>query len=179
MGYQAQNVQDLIFFEYAKLITVSRVGKYPTKESSKEYRKHFWGVFWATKRKLNAEAIQPSGLIRENKMLVDSERTCAYCGSDQKLQWEHVIPLSRGGPDSIDNLVLACQPCNLKKGKKDIYLMYRGHTHEIPRVVWGKYLKLIFDAHAAAGTLKNPEYPTGCTLSRSTLIQVFEANIRK
>lgn len=29
---------------------------------------------------------------------------------------DHVIPVSRGGPDSFDNLVVSCYPCNYKKG---------------------------------------------------------------
>jgi len=29
---------------------------------------------------------------------------------------DHVIPLSRGGSDHPSNMVVACRPCNLKKG---------------------------------------------------------------
>jgi|SRR3954463_5375305 len=48
---------------------------------------------------------------------------CYYChkklGKERK-SWvaEHVIPLSRGGSNSIDNIVIACIPCNLRKGSK-------------------------------------------------------------
>mmetsp|Transcript_2261 Transcript_2261/g.4801 ORF Transcript_2261/g.4801 Transcript_2261/m.4801 type:complete len:98 (+) Transcript_2261:89-382(+) len=30
---------------------------------------------------------------------------------------DHVIPLSRGGPDLPSNLVISCRPCNMKKGQ--------------------------------------------------------------
>lgn len=46
---------------------------------------------------------------------------CQYCGkrfAKQDLTVDHVIPRSRGGGDSWDNLVLACVRCNLKKGSR-------------------------------------------------------------
>lgn len=43
---------------------------------------------------------------------------CYYCGTDQKLTVDHDIPLSRGGTDSIDNILPACRSCNSKKHTK-------------------------------------------------------------
>jgi 5-methylcytosine-specific restriction endonuclease McrA len=40
---------------------------------------------------------------------------CAYCGERRPLQADHRIPLSRGGSNSIDNILPACQRCNAKK----------------------------------------------------------------
>lgn len=31
------------------------------------------------------------------------------------LEWDHVIPLSQGGPNTAENLVWACRPCNRAK----------------------------------------------------------------
>ena len=46
-------------------------------------------------------------------------RQCAYCGKkDVPLQVEHMHPRSRGGSNSVNNLTLACQPCNQKKGSR-------------------------------------------------------------
>ena len=48
-------------------------------------------------------------------------RTCCYCGGktgDRRLEWEYVIPRSRGGPDSVKNAALACHTCNQAKGKR-------------------------------------------------------------
>ena len=43
---------------------------------------------------------------------------CRYCGSDQHLQVDHVVPLCRGGSNRFDNLITACELCNLSKGAK-------------------------------------------------------------
>ena len=45
--------------------------------------------------------------------------TCVYCGvTGVPLQLDHVIPRSRGGADTPDNLVACCRPCNTSKGAK-------------------------------------------------------------
>lgn len=47
------------------------------------------------------------------------QRTCVYCGAkDRALQIEHLVPKARGGSDSVDNLTLACAPCNQRKGHR-------------------------------------------------------------
>jgi hypothetical protein len=43
---------------------------------------------------------------------------CQYCGIKQKLTIDHVVPRSKGGKDTWQNLVACCEPCNLKKGNK-------------------------------------------------------------
>ena len=54
---------------------------------------------------------------RFNLFLRD-EFCCQYCGSRGDLTFDHVLPRSRGGVTSWDNVVAACSPCNLKKANK-------------------------------------------------------------
>lgn len=47
--------------------------------------------------------------------------TCQYCGTKlakSELTIDHVMPRSRGGRDTWDNLVLACVKCNVRKGDR-------------------------------------------------------------
>ncbi|HTQ13323.1 MAG TPA: HNH endonuclease [Rhizomicrobium sp.] len=41
---------------------------------------------------------------------------CQYCGADDDLTFDHLIPRSRGGRTTWENVVTACAPCNLLKG---------------------------------------------------------------
>jgi 5-methylcytosine-specific restriction endonuclease McrA len=41
---------------------------------------------------------------------------CQYCGSRTNLTVDHVIPKSKGGGSSWDNIVASCAPCNRRKG---------------------------------------------------------------
>lgn len=57
-------------------------------------------------------------LTRRNILERDSNR-CQYCGyKGEQLTLDHVIPRSRGGGDSWDNMVAACVRCNVKKGNR-------------------------------------------------------------
>ena len=45
--------------------------------------------------------------------------TCQYCGQERgKLTVDHVIPRSKGGASSWDNIVTCCAPCNRRKGDR-------------------------------------------------------------
>ncbi|NNE21862.1 MAG: HNH endonuclease [Rhizobiales bacterium] len=41
---------------------------------------------------------------------------CQYCGDASDLTFDHLIPRSRGGLTTWENVVTACSPCNLRKG---------------------------------------------------------------
>jgi 5-methylcytosine-specific restriction endonuclease McrA len=41
---------------------------------------------------------------------------CQYCGSGANLTVDHVIPRSKGGPSTWENIVASCAPCNRRKG---------------------------------------------------------------
>jgi 5-methylcytosine-specific restriction endonuclease McrA len=71
----------------------------------------------------------PARLTREEAMKVFKRDhfKCQYCGLDGLHRYEnwlvmtidHVHPHARGGGRIMDNLVTACQPCNVLKGKHE------------------------------------------------------------
>ena len=48
-------------------------------------------------------------------------KPCFYCGSIERQTIDHVVPIARGGTDSIGNLVTACKACNSQK--RDMTIM--------------------------------------------------------
>ncbi len=45
--------------------------------------------------------------------------TCQYCGTERSsLTVDHVIPRSKGGASSWENIVACCAPCNRRKGDR-------------------------------------------------------------
>jgi 5-methylcytosine-specific restriction endonuclease McrA len=45
--------------------------------------------------------------------------TCQYCGNERgHLTVDHVVPRSKGGTSSWDNIVACCAPCNRRKGDR-------------------------------------------------------------
>lgn len=45
---------------------------------------------------------------------------CRYCGATESLEVDHVIPLSMGGANTLQNLVVACRSCNASKGNSRV-----------------------------------------------------------
>src|SRR5581483_1547087 len=63
---------------------------------------------------------QTRALSRKNILLRD-RNTCQYCGTvlaSAELTLDHVVPRSRGGTSTWENLVACCHPCNRKKGNR-------------------------------------------------------------
>jgi|SRR3989339_449870 len=142
-----KTIRDLIYWEYAKLIAGSAVGD----------RKNY-GFVMHTYKKLKDEHIKPSQILRENKMFVESDNVCAYCDSLENLEWEHIIPKKKIDLDTIDNMVKACKKCNLEKSGRDPFEWYKKEKqYEVPRIVLGKYLKLIYGLHEKRGTLDSTD----------------------
>src|ERR1700744_59362 len=63
---------------------------------------------------------QTRALSRKNILLRD-RNTCQYCGEvmpSGELTLDHVIPRSRGGNSTWENLVACCHACNRRKGNR-------------------------------------------------------------
>lgn len=56
---------------------------------------------------------------RFNLFLRD-EFSCQYCGATGEMTFDHVIPRSRGGRTTWENVVAACGRCNLTKGDRSL-----------------------------------------------------------
>jgi 5-methylcytosine-specific restriction endonuclease McrA len=62
--------------------------------------------------------------------LAEYNYCCAYCYNPfpvNELTIDHMLPLSRGGTNTIDNLVPSCKPCNSrKKDKTPLEMLQKG-----------------------------------------------------
>lgn len=102
---------------------------------------------------------RPRVKLSRKEVFIRDSHTCQYCGlRSSNLTIDHVIPRSRGGLHTWDNVVAACQPCNHRKGGKSLTearmtlkLQPRepraGHYYTVERRLdrspddaWGKFL---------------------------------------
>lgn len=56
--------------------------------------------------------------VNRREVLRRDNHTCQYCGSNKRLTLDHVIPLSRGGQHTWNNVVTACERCNQHKSDR-------------------------------------------------------------
>ncbi len=64
---------------------------------------------------------RPRVKLTRREVFIRDNFTCQYCGRQgSDLTIDHIIPRSRGGGHSWDNLVSACKSCNHRKGGKSL-----------------------------------------------------------
>ena len=56
--------------------------------------------------------------VNRREVLRRDRHSCQYCSSTKHLTLDHVIPRSRGGKHSWDNVVAACERCNSRKSDR-------------------------------------------------------------
>lgn len=66
----------------------------------------------------NPERLWKVPPVNRREVLRRDNHTCQYCGSSKHLTIDHVIPRSKGGQHSWDNVVAACERCNSAKGDR-------------------------------------------------------------
>lgn len=77
----------------------------------------------ALKKKVSINSRGISDWIRRVRSMATA--VCYYCKNTfpmGMIHFDHIIPLSKGGPHSLDNLCTSCAPCNSSKGSKLIRL---------------------------------------------------------
>jgi hypothetical protein len=138
-----RTIRDLIFWQYAKIIS-----------ESAGYGKKQYSFVMDRYKKLCSGEISWSTSIREYVKEREKTGTCIYCGKEADLTLEHILPRSRGGPDSPDNAVWICRNCNSSKGARRPYEWYGlDNRYGLSRIAEGKYLKLLYSLHERMGTL--------------------------
>lgn len=69
----------------------------------------------------NKETFNKKEKISENVRIVVWRRDqgkCTQCGSREKLEYDHIIPISKGGSNTVRNIELLCESCNRQKSNK-------------------------------------------------------------
>lgn len=75
----------------------------------------------ARRRRRRLARVENDLTVLEWTALQDAWGGCAYCGAtDRPLQRDCVLPISRGGRYTVDNVVPACGPCNASKCNTEV-----------------------------------------------------------
>lgn len=159
-----ETIQDLIYFQYAKIIVKSAMKT----EDNQTAKKNHYGMIKNKFRELKSGKISWSAILREDLQFLESEKQCVYCGSTENLTKEHIIPkslfINERCPScdkiqAIHNLMWACKGCNSRKHTKGLYTFYHERYPDqkksdlLPPLLEKKYLKLMWHCHKCAGTL--------------------------
>jgi hypothetical protein len=161
-----KTLQDLIWYQYAKIIARSALGA--------EAKGKHYGFIKKTFQNLKSGKMQWSYITREDWQLVEAEKCCVYCGKDTGLSREHLVPKTLRINDrcpgcdviqSIHNQVWSCRECNSRKGTQGLYVFYSrlpgdGKFHDrIPPLAEKKYLKTVYECLSRCTTRMDRPFP--------------------
>ncbi len=99
------------------------------RENVRRYHKQHPEVSAATSRRYNARKAGASGSYTTaewNNLCARHGFRCLRCDAQAKLTVDHIVPLSKGGKNTIDNLQPLCGPCN--SWKRDRAIDYRAYS---------------------------------------------------
>lgn len=138
-----KTLRDLIYWQYASLVAES---------GGPDYNNHDY--ITDRFRQLQCGEMNWTGSIMDYLREAGHENECIFCGSRDSLSVDYLIPMNRGGQDTVDNTVLSCSRCNQSRSDLAVYEWFAMEgKKDLPGTVEGKYLKLLFDMHAQIGTL--------------------------
>ena len=135
-----ENLQDIIFWSYANLsMAHAALDSEATSFGPREYsiRSSMW-------RRLCEKDAEIRPLIDDEKQKMKRQSACAYCGSSEELTADHLLPTSRGGPESGANLVRACRSCNSSKNNRDLMSWFAARDEFPPILLLRRYLKSVY-----------------------------------
>lgn len=105
------------------------------REYQKQYyekNKDHWKEKYRPSHKVNEWSAARTAKLKSNgvfavadkdlrRLVLRSGGLCSYCRKVKWEQWDHVVPISRGGVHSVGNLLPVCADCNRKKSKMPLY----------------------------------------------------------
>jgi 5-methylcytosine-specific restriction endonuclease McrA len=75
----------------------------------------------ASRSRAKHTLIDPAPSLTNQALFARDHGLCLYCGNrfgKSELTRDHVVPVSKGGPDDWSNVVTACWSCNVRKGSR-------------------------------------------------------------
>jgi len=122
----------------------------------------------------------------QNKVRKRAKYMCEYCHASEQWQYvpftvDHVIPLGKGGKNSIENLALACFHCNRQKSAKVIVIEEESGAEVFlfnPRIdYWEEHFIWSTDALTIIGlTATGRATITALTFNRQRIINIRAAD---
>ena len=105
---------------------------------------------------------------RRDSLIVLQNNRCAYCGKWMPIGTatiDHIIPKSKNGTNSLDNLVVCCYDCNLEKNND--YIVDRLDLIKT-NICWDKIKKSIEDTEQKRNNTIKKEVERICQLDQKT-----------
>lgn len=84
--------------------------------------------------------------LKVKRVVLERQKECQICGSLNNLQIDHILPVSLGGTNDLDNLRVLCRQCNMEEWARHFKRVYNEVTsrYGVPNLmvpaVWLRYI---------------------------------------
>ena len=102
-------------------------------EYQKQYHKDNKEAYRLYSQKRRARKANAAGHYTQEQLQARFDyhgNRCVYCGSEEDLTIEHLIPLSGGGTNWPANLAPACKSCNCGKGNRKTFVEFKAEKSQ-------------------------------------------------
>jgi len=105
---------------------------------------------------LNKGTMSIRPIVEDERLKLILPQACCYCGDNNRLSADHLVPTKRGGPNTGDNLIWACRSCNSSKGARDM-LEWLAERDQFPTILLlRRYLKLAIEISRGSDLMSTP-----------------------
>ena len=144
-----ETVEESLYWSYANLAMAHAA---ITKQSSKYNQYHFI-IRSKLFKGLKNETMHLGSIADDERLKMVLPQACCYCGSNDNLSIDHLIPKAKGGADNAENMIWACRSCNSSKSAKDMLDWYLEKEEFPPLLLLRRYLKIAINICAQNGCL--------------------------
>lgn len=132
-------IREWLYWSYANLAMAHAA----ISEGKEQYGRTHYMIRAKLYKGLINGTVNIGSILDDEKLKMKMPQACCYCGSIKSLSMDHLIPKSKGGKDTGDNVVWACKQCNSSKGAKDLLLWYQGKNLFPSILLLRRYLKIV------------------------------------
>jgi hypothetical protein len=147
-----ETVGELLHWSYANLAMAHAAAS----SGAKTYGRTHYMIRARLYAGLRKGSMQLGSLADDERLKMILPQACCYCASRDHLSIDHLIPRSRGGADTGDNLVWACRTCNSSKGATDVLTWLSSQGRFPPLLLLRRYLKLAIAISTEQGAMETP-----------------------
>lgn len=133
-------VRDLIYWSYANLA----MAHHAVSNNEANYSRTSYMVRSRLYKGLTNNTMSFGSIMDDEKVKIRFGDRCAYCGAEDSISIDHILPKVKQGRDNADNLVRVCRQCNSSKGAKDLVDWFALKGEFPPLLILRRYLKLVY-----------------------------------
>jgi HNH endonuclease len=134
-------ISELLYWSYANLAMAHAA----LLKESKKYGIYHYKIRSRLFSGLKNGSMNVRDFFDDERLKMVLPQACCYCGSNNNLSADHIIPKIKGGSNKGENLVWSCRSCNSSKGSSDM-VEWLNSRNQFPTIfLLRRYLKLVIE----------------------------------